>query len=91
MKPRITRRLPGAERTDAREPIATHSDIRGPLIEARLGDGPLAGRTVEVAAVEGRPPKTIDITRPSGALSRYCLAEWQQSGHSADYTFLYDV
>jgi hypothetical protein len=68
-----------------------HSDERGPLIDARLTDGPLSGMTVEVAAVEGRPPKTVDVDGPHGARSRYCLAEWQQSGRSADYTFLYDV
>jgi hypothetical protein len=61
------------------------------MITAVLGDGPLAGTTTQVAAVEGRPPKTIDVDRPGGPAARYCLEEWNQSGHSADYSFLYDV
>jgi hypothetical protein len=88
IKPRITRRPRGA---DASEPNAKYSDARGPLVAARLADGPMAGITVHVAAVEGRPPKTVDIDTPAGRRSRYCLKEWQQFGHSADYTFLYDV
>ena len=67
------------------------NDERGPLITARLRDGPLSGRTTQVPAVEGRPPKTIDLDGPGAATSRYCLAEWEQSGHSALYTFLYEV
>jgi hypothetical protein len=51
----------------------------------------LRGSSREVVAVEGRPPKTIDITLDSGGSVRYCLAEWQQSGHSATYDFLYEV
>ena len=66
-------------------------DERGPTIDAELADGPLAGTTIAVAAVEGRPPKTVDVNGPGGTRHRYCLAEWQQSGHSAEYTFLYDV
>ena len=62
-----------------------------PMITAMLADGPLSGTTTHVAAVEGRPPKTIDVDRPGEASARYCLAEWEQSGHSAVYTFLYDV
>jgi hypothetical protein len=61
------------------------------MIEARLVDGPLSGTTTDVAAVEGRPPKTIDVDGPDGGRSRYCLAEWEQSGHSAVYSFLYAV
>jgi hypothetical protein len=62
----------------------------GGLLVAHLSDGPLAGSTHEVAAIEGRPPKTIDI--PSGERTvRYCLAEWEQAGHTAVYGFLYDV
>ena len=66
-------------------------DDRGPMLMALLGDGPLSGTTTEVAAVEGRPPKTIDVDQPGDLCARYCLAEWNQSGHSAVYTFLYDV
>jgi hypothetical protein len=57
---------------------------------AKLTDGPLAGCTREVSAIEGRPPKTIDVD--SGErMVRYCLAEWEQSGHTATYGFLYEV
>jgi hypothetical protein len=63
----------------------------GPMITARLADGPLSGTTREVPAVEGRPPKTIDVEGPGDGRSRYCLAEWEQSGHSAVYSFLYEV
>lgn len=57
---------------------------------AELTDGPLSGSVRTVAAVEGRPPKTIDVEFDGGLL-RYCLAEWEQSGHSATYGFLYEV
>jgi len=67
------------------------SDDRGPMITAKLTDGPLSGTAKVVPAVEGRPPKTIDVDGPADATSRYCLAEWNQSGHSAEYTFLYEV
>jgi hypothetical protein len=60
-------------------------------ITAMLADGPLQGTSTEVEAVEGRPPKTIDVPGPEQATSRYCLAGWRQSGHSAIYTFLYEV
>lgn len=59
-------------------------------IRARLTDGPLSGSTREVTAVEGRPPKTIDIDCGERTV-RYCLAHWEQSGQSATYGFLYDV
>ena len=61
-----------------------------PTIVAELDDGPLDGRRVEVEAVEGRPPKTVDVEAAGGAC-RYCLAGWTQSGGSAVYTFLYRV
>jgi hypothetical protein len=60
-------------------------------VEAVLKDGPLKGTKVEIEAVEGRPPSTIDVSDAAGALARYCLAEWTQTGMSADYTFLYPV
>ena len=66
-------------------------DRLGPTITARMVDGPLSGTTTDVAAVEGRPPKTIDLDGPGEGRSRYCLAEWEQSGHSAVYSFLYEV
>jgi hypothetical protein len=62
-----------------------------PMIVAELDGGPLDGRRVEVEAVEGRPPKTVDLTAPEGGSCRYCLAEWTQSGGSAAYSFLYRV
>jgi hypothetical protein len=67
------------------------TEDRGPLITAQLVDGPLSGTRVAVGAVEGRPPKTVDAEGPDGARHRYCLDEWEQSGHSAQYSFLYDV
>jgi hypothetical protein len=66
-------------------------DDRGPMITAMLADGPMSGTTITVAAVEGRPPKTIDIDCPSDRRSRYCLSDWEQSGHSAVYSFLYEI
>ena len=60
------------------------------MLVAKLADGPLSGSTREVTAVEGRPPKTIEIDF-GGRRARYCLAEWEQSGHSAIYGFLYEV
>jgi hypothetical protein len=61
-----------------------------PTITAQLEDGPLKGRVVQAAPVEGRP-KTIDVDAPDGGACRYCLAEWTQSGLAASYTFLYRV
>jgi len=60
-------------------------------VRALLEEGPLEGRTVEVEPVEGRPPKTIDLTDDEGGTCRYCLAEWTQEGMTATYSFLYDV
>ena len=62
----------------------------GPTISAVL-DGPLEGRAIDVAVVEGRPPKTIDVPAGDEGTFRYCLAEWSQGGPSAAYTFLYRV
>jgi hypothetical protein len=61
------------------------------MITAELNDGPLKGNRVDAEAVEGRPPKTIDVPAPDGSTCRYCLAQWEQSGRSAAYTFLYRV
>jgi hypothetical protein len=60
-------------------------------VQALLEDGPLQGTTVEVEAVEGRPPKTVDVPDDKGGVCRYCLAEWTQEGMTAAYTFLYAV
>lgn len=60
-------------------------------ITAQLTDGPLKGRTIEAEPVEGRPPKTLDVDAADGGTCRYCLAQWEQAGQSAAYTFLYDV
>jgi hypothetical protein len=62
-----------------------------PTITAELDDGPLKGRRVEVEVVEGRPPKTVDVAAADGSTCRYCLAQWEQAGRSAAYTFLYRV
>lgn len=66
-------------------------DEHGPTITAILQDGPLEGRRTQVAAVEGRPPKIINMPVDHAETCRYCLAEWTQSGMSATYTFLYRV
>jgi hypothetical protein len=63
----------------------------GPTITATFSDGPLEGTSLEAEAVEGRPPKTIDVPADDGTTCRYCLAGWVQSGRSAVYTFLYRV
>ena len=56
-------------------------------VQALLEDGPLQGTTVELEAVEGRPPKTVDLPDGKGSVCRYCLAEWTQEGMTAAYTF----
>jgi hypothetical protein len=66
--------------------------VNGPTVTALLGDGPLDGRQLDVATIEGRPPKTIDVPGDQGDASyRYCLAHWEQAGPTAEYTFLYEV
>jgi hypothetical protein len=60
-------------------------------VEAVFTDGPLKGQQVEMEAVEGRPPRTIDVPDAEGGALRYCLAEWTQEGMSADYTFVSQV
>ena len=74
----------------ARDPTARALE-RGATIVALLEGGPLAGRRIEAEVVEGRPPKTIDVDTGDGGASRYCLAEWEQAGPTAVYTFLYDT
>jgi hypothetical protein len=61
------------------------------MITATLQDGPLAERRVEVEAIEGRPPKTLDLEADDGTTCRYCLQGWKQEGAAAAYTFLYRV
>jgi hypothetical protein len=65
--------------------------VDGPTVTAVLEDGPLDGRRLDVETVEGRPPKTIDVPEDDGGTCRYCLANWEQTGPTADYTFLYRV
>lgn len=60
------------------------------LMQARLTDGPLKGRVVEVEPLEGRPPATIDLQNHEDTV-RYCLAELDQKGLTAAYSFLYAV
>jgi hypothetical protein len=61
------------------------------LFQARLTDGPLKGRVIDVDPVEGRPPMTIDVEDDDGGSLRYCLSELTQGGTTAAYTFLYAV
>lgn len=63
----------------------------GSAITAVLTDGPSSGTTCDVTAVEGRPPKTIEVDGPGDRRNRYCLSDWEQSGHRATYSFLYEV
>ena len=49
------------------------------------------GDRIDVEVVEGRPPKTLDLTADDGSTCRYVLAGWMQSGDSAAYEFLYLV
>ena len=73
------------------------SDVRasdqeaGATITAALDDGPLRGKRIEAQVIEGRPPSTVDVPADDGSTCRYCLAQWNQSGPSAQYTFLYRV
>jgi hypothetical protein len=60
-------------------------------VQALLEDGPLKGQTVDVEAVQGRPPATVDVPDEAGGTCRYCLAEWTQEGMTAHYTYLYAV
>ena len=63
----------------------------GTTITAALDDGPLRGKRIEAQVVEGRPPSTVDVPADDGSTCRYCLAQWNQTGPSAEYTFLYRV
>ena len=63
----------------------------GPTITAKLKGGPLSGRAIEVAVLEGRPPMTLDTPAADGSTCRYCLEGLTQSGGSAVYSFLYLV
>jgi hypothetical protein len=80
-------RVPEFENPSQSTPAAAIS----PTITAAFEDGPLEGSSIETDAVEGRPPKTIDVPAYDGSIVRYCLAGWVQSGRSAVYTFLYRV
>jgi hypothetical protein len=61
------------------------------MMQALLTDGPLQGKSVEVEAVEGRPPMTVDLQNEGDGTLRYCLSELNQKGLTAAYTFLYAV
>jgi hypothetical protein len=60
-------------------------------MQAFLADGPLKGESIEVEAVEGRPPMTMDLQNEDNDTLRYCLSELNQEGMTAVYTFLYAV
>jgi hypothetical protein len=61
------------------------------MIRALLTDGPRQGESIEVEAVEGRPPMTVDVPNEGDHTLRYCLSELNQEGMTAVYTFLYAV
>jgi hypothetical protein len=61
------------------------------MMQALLADGPLQGKSIEVEAVEGRPPMTVDLQNEGDDTLRYCLSELNQGGMTAAYTFLYAV
>lgn len=67
-------------------PVSNPSQITAVLV-----DGPLKGRPTTVDAVEGRPPSTVDLDRTTGARCRYVLERLEQSGHTARYSYLYDI
>lgn len=61
------------------------------MIQALLTDGPRQGESIEVEAIEGRPPMTVDVQNEGDETLRYCLSELSQEGMTAVYTFLYAV
>jgi hypothetical protein len=89
--PRFTKRSSGDPSDEQSERRGAEEAGGAPTITGELNDGPLAGRSIEVEVVEGRPPKTIDVEAADGGTCRYCLAQWEQAGRSAAYTFLYRV
>jgi hypothetical protein len=84
---------PDSQRLSEEQPDRMEAGEAGDAraITAELTDGPLKGRTIEAEPVEGRPPKTIDVEAADGGTCRYCLAQWEQAGQTAAYTFLYLV
>ena len=85
-RPRLRPRTEG-ERVE--EGTRSFEGADGPMITATLVDGPLAGETIDIAIVEGRPPKTIDVPTRDGSACRYCLERLVQRGSSAVYSFVY--
>jgi len=79
----------GSRDQPAPEPDRSVHPRGAPTMVAELVDGPLKGGSIDVEAVEGRPPKTVDVAAPDGDTCRYCLAKWTQAGHTAAYAFLY--
>jgi hypothetical protein len=77
--------------TNAGRTVGPSESPYAAAVQALLEDGPMQGKRVEVEAVEGRPPKTIDVPDEKGGTWRYCLAQWTQEGMTAAYTFLYAV
>jgi hypothetical protein len=74
------------------QPTDRRAPTKPRMMQALLTDGPLKGKSIEVEAVEGRPPMTVDLQNEGddGTL-RYCLSELNQEGMTAAYTFLYAV
>jgi hypothetical protein len=79
----------GITRHRQRRPLMP--DPPGPTVRAVLTDGPLRGRSVDAEIVEARPPRTIEVRADDGTTCRYCLAEWNQNGPEAIYSYLYRV
>jgi hypothetical protein len=87
--PRFTKRSPSGPSDEQSERGVAPEAGGAPTITAELNDGPLEGHSIEVDVVEVRPPKTIDVGAADGGTCRCCLAQWEQAGRSAAYTFLY--
>jgi len=89
-------RGPAARIPDARTEVRLGGAVPDPTARGapratgghRDAQGPLQGSSIEVAVIEGRPPKTIEVPVDDGSRRRYCLGGWVQSGRSADYTYV---
>ena len=81
----------GGQGRNGRPSVGPDESPYAAAVRALLEDGPMQGKTVEVEAVESRPPLTIDVPDEKGGACRYCLAQLSQEGMTAAYTFLYAV
>ena len=69
--PSITQRTP--PRAPQRRVSSNSDGMPAPTIIASFEDGPLAGETKDAEVLEGRPPKTLDVSAEDGTTCRYCL------------------